>query len=239
MTKLPPVLFENDDLIALDKPAGMLSIPDRTQSSVSLKDLLIEKYGNIFTVHRLDRDTSGAIVFAKHEQSHKDLSAQFEMRETEKIYQGIVIGRPTMAMDTIDEPIAEHPAKNGTMIINQKGKPSITSYAVLEQFHGYAYLQFQIYTGRTHQIRVHMKHIGHPIVCDDLYGDGKALLLSSFKKKFKLSKDVEEERPLLSRLALHAAKLTIKLSSGEPLLLEAPLPKDLRATLEQLGKWNK
>ena len=101
-------------------------------------------------------------------------------------------------------------------------------------------MQFQIHTGRTHQIRVHMKHIGHPIVCDDVYGTAAPILLSSMKrKKFKLSKADEEERPLLSRLALHAWKLTFTDAEGKKVELEAPLSKDLRALLQQFEKWVK
>src|SRR5690606_28119535 len=125
-----------------------------------------EAYGNIFTVHRLDRETSGLIIFAKNEIAHKELSKQFEERETEKIYQGIVIGSLMEKKGTVDSRIAEHPAKNGTMIIHRQGKEARTDYEVLEDFGMYSLVQFQIHTGRTHQIRLHMKNIGHPIACD-------------------------------------------------------------------------
>ena len=105
----------------------------------------------------------------------------------------------------------------------------------METFRYFSWLQFQIHTGRTHQIRVHMKHIGHPIVCDELYGDAKPILLSSLKKKFKLSKNDEEERPILARLALHSFRLKFVLNTKE-LDLTAPLPKDMRACLQQLRK---
>ena len=101
----------------------------------------------------------------------------------------------------------EHPGKKGVMVTNKKGKPALTDYKVLETFGNYSLLQFRIHTGRTHQIRVHMKHIGHPIVCDVIYGTADPVLLSSIKKKFNLSKYEEEERPLFNRLALHAEKL--------------------------------
>jgi 23S rRNA pseudouridine1911/1915/1917 synthase len=106
----------------------------------------------------------------------------------------------------------------------------------LEQFRLYSWVQFQIHTGRTHQIRVHMQHIGHSIVCDDIYGDAKPVLLSSIKKNFKLAKIAEEEKPILSRLALHSFQLNFTYNDTA-YALEAPIPKDLRALLQQLKKW--
>ena len=229
---------ENNDWIALNKPSGLLSIPDREGKEVSLKVLLKEKLGDIFTVHRLDKDTSGLIIFAKNAEAHKHLSQQFEERNTKKIYLGLVNGSLPEKTGSVDAPIGEHPAKNGTMIVHRKGKEALTDYEVLEEFGAYSWLQFRIHTGRTHQIRVHAKEIGHPIVCDPLYGDGKPVLLSSLKlKKFKLSKDQEEERPLLNRLALHAHLLSFTGMNKEAVQLEAAVPKDLRALLQQLNKW--
>ena len=232
------IIQETDDFVVLNKPSGLLSIPDREGKEISLKVLLKEKYNDIYTVHRLDKDTSGLIVFAKNEAAHKHLSLQFEHRQTEKIYHGLVIGSPSEQKGSIDSPIGEHPAKNGTMIIHRKGKEALTDYEVIESFGIYTWIKFQIHTGRTHQIRLHTKEMGHPIVCDALYGDGKPVLLSSLKhKKFKLSKNELEERPLLNRLALHASTLSFTNSQGEKIALEAPLQKDLKALLQQLRKW--
>ncbi len=233
------VIEETENWVAVNKPSGLLSIPDREGKEVSLKTMLKEKYGNIFTVHRLDKDTSGLILFAKNDEVHKHLSRQFEESQTKKIYLGLVIGCPEKQQGSIDSPIAEHPAQNGTMIIHRKGKESLTDYEVLENFGIYSFLQFRIHTGRTHQIRVHMKDIGHPIVCDNLYGDGKPVLVSSLKSKFKLSKNEEEERPILNRLALHAYQLSFTDIDGNIIELEAPLHKDMRATLQQLQKRKK
>ncbi len=232
-----PTLFESDDFVVLDKPSGLLSIPDREGKEPSLKSRLREKYGNIFTVHRLDRETSGVIIFAKNEATHKYLSKIFEERSVEKIYQGVVIGTPPQAKGTIDAPIMEHPTKPGLMVINRRGKTALTDYEVIETIGGYSLLQFNIRTGRTHQIRIHMQSIGNPIGCDDLYGDGKPVFLSAFKRSFKLSKSEESERPLLSRLALHSQSLRYTDANGTQHHFEAPLPKDLRALLQQLRKW--
>src|SRR4249920_1447854 len=210
------IIFENEDFLALNKPSGMLSVPDRTQSAESLKDILLKKYGQIYTVHRLDRGTSGVIVFAKSESFHQYLSIIFEERAVEKYYQGFVQGILQEKKGSINEPIAEHPAKNGKMVIFKKGKPSLTDYEVMEEFGLYSFLGFRIYTGRTHQIRVHMKHIGHPILCDELYGHEDPVFLSLFKRNFKHSKSEEEgERPLLSRLALHSQRLIFRDKSNQ------------------------
>jgi len=233
----PEIIFENNDFVAINKPAGLLSIPDREGKEVSLKNILKEKYGSIFTVHRLDRDTSGVIVFAKNEGAHKFLSKAFEERSVEKFYLGIVSGTLMEKKGSIDAPIMEHPAKYSVMVINRKGKQSLTDYEVLEDFNLYSLLQFQIHTGRTHQIRIHMQHIGHPVVCDETYGDGKPVLISSFKKKYKLSKSEDEEKPILNRLGLHSQRLHFIDEAGNDHNLEAPLPKDMRALLQQLRKW--
>jgi 23S rRNA pseudouridine1911/1915/1917 synthase len=233
----PEILFENEAFIAINKPAGTLSIPDRLGKEPSLKSWLRERYGNIFTVHRLDRETSGVIVFAKDETSHKFLSGIFEDREVEKLYQGIVQGTLPQPAGSIDQPIMEHPTKPGTMVVNRRGKASLTDYNVLEELGAYSVVQFRIHTGRTHQIRVHMQSLGHPIACDDLYGDGRPVLLSSIKRNFKLSRSEEQERPILARLGLHSQLLRFTDAAGAEHALEAPLPKDMRALLQQLRKW--
>ena len=230
------IIFENDQFIAVNKPSGLLSIPDRMGQEISLKDILKEKYGNIYTVHRLDKDTSGIIVFAKDEETHKQLSQLFEGREMEKYYVGLVYGNMMTERGSIDAPIMEHPGKATKMMTHAKGKISLTDYEVLESFRLYSWVQFRIHTGRTHQIRVHMQHIGHSVVCDAIYGDPKPVLLSTVKRNFKLAKSAEEERPILARLALHSKSLKFTLND-EQFEMEALTPKDLRALLQQLRKW--
>ena len=233
-----PIIFENDQFIVLNKPAGLLSIPDRTQSQISLKDMLRQKYSNIFTVHRLDRETSGIIVFAKEEATHKELSQLFEGREVEKYYEGLVHGILDPQSGSIDAPIMEHPGKKGTMIIHAKGKPSLTDYEALESFRSYTWTKFRIHTGRTHQIRVHLTYIGHSLVCDELYGDPQPIYVSALKRNYNLSKKEEEERPILKRIALHSSSLKFTLNN-EIFEFTAEAPKDLRALLQQLRKRNK
>ncbi len=231
------IIFENEKFVAVNKPSGLLTIPDRHDEMLnSLYKTLQQQYEKIFIVHRLDKDTSGIILFAKDEVTHKFLSQQFEQRNVEKYYQGIIQGSLQNKRGIIEESIMEHPIKKGMMIVHAKGKPSTTEYEMQEEYGIYSLVQFKIQTGRTHQIRVHMKHLGHPIACDELYGDLKPILLSSFKKKFKLSKHDEVERPMLSRLALHSYQLKFKDQNNKQFDLKAELPKDMRALLQQLKK---
>lgn len=215
----------------------MLTIPDRHDDmQSSLYKILQQEFEKIFIVHRLDRETSGLILFAKDEATHKYLSQLFEHRNVKKYYLGIVQGTLQNKKGIIDEPLMEHPVKKGMMVVHAKGKPSITEYEVQEEYGMYSLVRFQIYTGRTHQIRAHMKHLGHPIACDEIYGDPKPVLLSSFKKKFKLGKHDEEERPILSRLGLHSHELKFIDPDGNAFDLKGELPKDMRALLQQLNK---
>jgi 23S rRNA pseudouridine955/2504/2580 synthase/23S rRNA pseudouridine1911/1915/1917 synthase len=233
------LIFENNDLIAFSKPSGLLSIPDRYNAA--LPCLLHEaqrKYGKLFVVHRLDKDTSGLICFAKNEHSHRYLSQLFQDRKVVKSYLAIVQGVPLKPSFSIKAPIDAHPVQKGRMCIAKKGKPAHTDYETIEVWKNFALLKIQIHTGRTHQIRVHLQHIGHPVVGDAFYGSGESLFLSSFKKKFKLSEKEETERPLISRLALHSASLQFTAEDGTEMNLEAPLPRDMSAVLKQFSKWN-
>lgn len=235
---LPEVIYESSDLIAVNKPSGMLTIPDREQAH-SLKDILLEKYGSVFTIHRLDRDTSGVVLFAKNEISHKYYSSQFENRDIEKYYSAVVLGQPHQEAGEITGPIMEHPAQKGFMIVHRNGKASHTSYKVLEKHRAYSLVEFRLHTGRTHQIRVHAKDAGFPVACDPLYGDGLPVKLSTIKKKFKLAKSEDEERPILNRLALHAHRLVFSDPGGQNIELTAALPKEFTALMRQVSKWEK
>lgn len=230
------IVFEDERIIALNKPSGLLSIPDREGKDISLKRLLKEKYEEIYVVHRIDKDTSGLIVFAKDEETHKQLSQLFEERVIEKYYVGLVYGGFEQTTGHIDAPIAEHPHKN-KMLVHHTGKPSQTDYEVIESFKLLSWVKFRIHTGRTHQIRVHMQHINHSIVCDGLYGNADPIYISSLKHNYKLSKKEESEKPVLSRLALHSWQLKFELK-GKTYTLEADIPKDLKALLQQLRKRN-
>ena len=234
-------LYEDDDLIIVNKPAGLLVIPDRFNAELPCLNKLLEtKLGHkVWVAHRIDRDTSGVICFAKNEETHKHLSLIFQERDVNKFYAGIVTGIVVPEEERIENMIAEHPALNGKMIVAKKGKIAFTDYRVSEQWPLYALVQFQIHTGRTHQIRVHMQSIGHPIVCDELYGDGKPFYVSMIKRRYNQAKNEEEEKPLLSRLALHAYRLEFDKADGTHISIDATLPKDMAAMVNQLNKWTK
>lgn len=229
------IIYEDEQLIAINKPAHLLSIPDRYNSTKeNLKSALKEKYGEIFVVHRLDKETSGAIIFAKNEESHKFLNEQFQEGKAQKIYWAISI-MPQEPFGTVDNYIAESPYAPGTYVVAKKGKRAITEYKVLESFQKYALVEVKIATGRTHQIRVHMKHIGAPLLTDSKYGLAPQFMLSEVKR-IKKKRDVEE-RPLLSRTSLHSASLEVAHPIGhQKMTFNAPMPKDMSATINQLRK---
>lgn len=232
------ILFEDEQLLILNKPPRLLTIPDRYDPELAnLQDLLKKKYQDIWVVHRLDKETSGVICFAKTEAAHKTLSLQFEQRQVQKIYLGLLDGRLVGEKGIINKPIIS--GQKGKMQVAAKGKEALSLYTLKESFRNYSWTEIEIKTGRTHQIRVHFAAIGHPLAVDALYGRRTALFLSEFKgKKYKRSKD-REENPLISRVSLHASRLTIQHPiTNEVVNFEAPLPKDLRATLNQLRKWD-
>ncbi len=239
MPHRPEIMYQDESLIVAAKPPGMLSIPDRFDPhKPNLHDALAELFPRVWTVHRLDRETSGAIVFALDEAAHRSLSIQFERRTVEKTYLALVEGVPLPAGGVIEQPIGPHPGKPGQMTILRKGKYARTEYQVQESFRGFALVEAQILTGRTHQVRVHLASIGHPLVADPLYGRSEAMFLSQIKSKdFRMGK-FQEETPLLQRTALHAWRLCFDHPvTGERLSVEAPLPKDLKAAVNQLRKW--
>ena len=235
------ILHEDEALIIVNKPPNLLTIPDRFDpAKPNLYHWLLGEYGDkVFVVHRIDQETSGAICFARTEEAHRHLSQQFEKRTVEKIYLTLVEGHPDPPEGEIDKPIGAHPARSGMMTVTRNGKPALTLYRTIETFKAFSLLEADIKTGRTHQIRVHFKFIGHPLMIDALYGKRDAFYLSEIKgRSYNLNKH-KEERPLMSRTTLHAGKLTLEHPfSGERVAFEAPLHKDFNAVLNQLRKWN-
>ena len=234
------ILHEDEAILALNKPAGLLAVPDRfDKAKPDLMSLLqAARPGEwLANVHRLDFNTSGVFVVAKDQEAFRDLVRQFRERETRKMYAALVRGTPDISPLTIDLPIGRHPKVPGlARIDHSRGSEARSSINVRERFRGYALLEVVIETGRMHQIRVHVQAIGCPLVGDPDYG-GRPLLLSQIKSDYK-AKDEEPERPLLDRPALHAEKLTLtRPVSGEKLTLEAPWPKDLIVAVKQLRRF--
>jgi len=231
------VVFEDEDILVLNKPSGLLVLPDRYDLSVSnLFDLLNDRYGRIFVVHRIDKETSGLIVFAKSEESHRSLNHQFERRTTEKVYAAICVGESEKEGGEIDSPISGSPGRKGKMkTVPGEGKEASTLYKVIEHFAGYTVVEAQPKTGRTHQIRVHLSSINLPILGDSLYGGGNGFYLSAIKPGYRMK---EEEKPLLSRVALHARRLSFSHpKSGERVSFESELPKDMKIVLSYLRRF--
>lgn len=234
------ILYEDEALVVVNKPPGVLSIPGRSANQeASLLEMLNKRFDACFTVHRLDALTSGVICYARTPEAHKDLSLQFQNREVTKIYKALVEGIMHDDNGEIDKPIAAHNSISGRMVVSSKGKKALTHFNVVERFRSFTFLEADIKTGRTHQIRVHMAAIGHPLAVDNMYGTRGELFLSEIKLKGFRKGKFEEERPLMKRNALHASKLTISHpGNGEKMSFEAPLPKDFRAVLNQLRKWS-
>ncbi len=236
------IVFEDDDLVIVNKPAGLLTIPDRfSPDKPNLYHMLGHEFGQIFTVHRLDRETSGILLFTKTEAAHKEMSRQFMERTVDKIYYALVEGVMHQTVGIIDKPLGPHPTHPEKMAVVHGGKPSRTNYKVVETFKNFTLVECGIETGRTHQIRVHLHAIGYPMAVDALYGRQSAFYLSKIKlRKFKLSKEQEEELPIMSRTTLHAGRLVFNHpTTGERMAIEAGLPKDFGAVVNQLRKWGR
>ncbi len=241
---LPPVLFEDDALIAFDKPSGMLAGPDRrVKGGENLLDLVQAKMGKgVVTVHRLDAETSGLVLFAKTKPALDFVSGQFQSKTVVKLYHALVAGLPEKDEFTVDLVMKEDEAKPGTMcVVKKHGLTSLTEFSVREKFPrpagraSFAYVEGRPLTSRTHQLRLHLAVAGTPVLNDPLYGDETALMLSDLKRGYKGHTD---EKPLITRLALHAGALTFTHPlTREKITLVAPLPNDFEVALKYLRKF--
>lgn len=233
-------IYEHPEYVIVSKSAGLLSVPERFTDEISLKRILRDRYGEIYTVHRLDQYTSGLIIFARNQESHRIWNQMFQERKVIKKYLGIVEGRLRDQEGEVNEPILKLADQN-RVVINKRGKEALTAYKVLEQYGSHALLELGLHTGRTHQIRIHLKTLGFPLMVDSTYGRHEYFMVSSIKgaNKFHLEKGTKE-RPLLTRTPLHASFLSFEDPFDHEIRsFEAPVPKDMRATLYQLAKWDK
>ena len=208
------ILFEDSDVLAVDKPEGLAVVAERDLAKPCLVSLLAQQVPyKPFVVHRLDKEVSGVTLFAKNAEAHRALSEQFETRQVHKAYLALAHGLVEPDQGTIDQPIREF--GSGRMGIDPKGKPSVTKYKVLKALPNYTLLDVHPITGRRHQIRVHLYSIGHPVVGDVHYGD----------------KVVQK---LFGRLMLHALRVTFTAPSGQKTTVESPIPETFQQVLESL-----
>lgn len=247
------ILYEDDDLAVVNKPADMVVHPARGHWSGTLVGALAHRFAGQLSqnrgparpgvVHRLDRDTSGAIIIAKNDQAHAFLAAQFEQKRIQKEYFAITLGGIRSDREVVDAPIGRHPKYRVKMAIapdDPDAKPALTYFEVLERFRGFSAVRCLPKTGRTHQIRLHLLSLGCPILCDKLYGGRSTITreeLAGVVERGSKGKREEtpEPVPILARQALHARKITFELpSTRETISVEAPLPADLTETLEAL-----
>ena len=210
------ILFEDEDVVAVDKPEGLAAIPERNPEADSLLELLESRRDEkLYIVHRIDKDTSGVILFARNAPAHRFLNQQFEARQVDKTYLALVHGSVEQDSGTIDAPL--RPFGSGRVGVDaEKGKPSATDFGVVERYDSYTLVEAHPRTGRRHQIRVHLYHWGHPIVGDPLYGD------KATQGQFR-------------RLMLHARKVTLQLPCGADLTVEAPVPLSFHAICDDLS----
>jgi RluA family pseudouridine synthase len=255
------VLLEDDRIIAVAKPAGLATIPGRgeTDSVLQLlsRQLQIPCTGKadprLRIVHRLDKETSGVLLLAKDIDAQRRLSEQFQNNLIQKEYLAIVAGKPVENEGEIDGPLAPHPTRRDQMAISKQGRPARTQWRVERPLRAFTLLRVYPKTGKTHQIRVHLKSIGLPLAIDPLYnpprGENPArgetsmrgadtepgIYLSHHKRDYRPNA-FGQERPLIARLTLHAHKLQFIHPNGNPITIDCPPPKDFRATVMQLGK---
>ena len=228
------VIYSDEKILVCNKASGISVGGDRWDESKERLDKLMERdlgIPKIFTVHRIDMDTSGLVVFAKDKETHRSLSIAFEKRNILKRYTAVVHGRPSWKETLCELPLVPNGNKKHMTIIDKyQGKDSVTRFVCVLSVGNYSVFEVIPQTGRIHQIRVHAAAIGHPVVCDALYGKTNPVKLSSFKRGYR--GDAFEEKPLLRRLGLHASELT--LPDGK--VLTAPLHRDMSALIKQMKK---
>jgi len=239
------ILYEDDQLIVLNKPPGLIVHPVGPHRFNTLINALHLRYRDLENAdrdvvpklaHRIDRGTSGALVACKTGRHDRGAPIVFENMDVRKEYLAIAEGAIADDSGMIDLPIGPGPGPNpktSKRIVTDEGQPARTGYRVVERFGGFTLLELRLFTGRQHQIRVHLRAVGHPILCDSLYGERSELRLSDIREIGPGEEDVE----LLARQALHSWRIAFAHpSTGEEMTFEAPLPEDMRRTLEAMRK---
>ena len=246
------VIYEDQDLIVLNKQADMIVHPARGNTHGTLVNALAFYSDNLSSgtgefrpgiIHRLDKNTTGVLVVAKNDTAQWKIAKQFEHRQIKKNYLAVVHGTPELTADRISAPLGVHPRIREKYAIRPEiGKEAITFYEVLESFRGFSLLKLNPKTGRTHQIRVHLSYIKHPIVADDMYG-GKLIYpwqLQACPERSRRNTEPAVQEPVINRVALHASTLEFKHPTTEKIMkFEAPLPDDMQNLLDMLRKHRK
>jgi 23S rRNA pseudouridine955/2504/2580 synthase len=230
------IIFENENYVIINKPPFVSSLDERTTDrSLSILKLAREEYADIQLCHRLDKETSGALVLAKNAEAYRNLAMQFEHREVEKNYHAVVNGVHDFDSISVFLPIAALKDGTAVRIDRAKGKIAETVFFTLKTYNRYTLVKCMPITGRMHQIRVHLQCLKAPIVCDSTYG-GDYIFLSSLKRKFNLKQETEE-LPLIKRVALHAREIVFRDLDGTVVKTEAPYPKDFEVLVQKLEKF--
>lgn len=227
------ILYQDDDYIAINKPAFVATLEDRNDPH-NILSLAREYVAEAQVCHRLDKETSGVLIIAKHPEAYRALSMQFEKRKVSKQYHALCDGIHDFKELPIDLPI--YVTGKGTVKIDHRqGKDAYSVARTLVAYQQHSLVLCQPRTGRMHQVRIHLSSMGAPITGDEVYG-GKPLYLSAVKRHYNL-KQWEEELPLIKRIALHAHSLEFKGMDGKPIRVEAPYPKDFAVAVKQLQKY--
>lgn len=224
------IIFENEDYIVVNKPPFLATLEDRTPNTTNLLKIAKQHNPELQACHRLDKDTSGCLVFAKNAAAYRHVAMQFEAREVYKVYHAVAWGTHQFEEQFVNRSIVA--SAKGVAKLAPQGKPAETYFNTLETYARHTLVECLPVTGRLHQIRVHLAFLGAPIVGDDLYG-GEQVYLSSLKRGFNLKKNTEE-LPLIKRFALHSFNIGFVLLNGEPVKIEAPYPKDFAVLVKQL-----
>ncbi len=229
------IVFENENYVVINKPPFVASMQERTADrDQSILRLAREAYGDIQLCHRLDKETSGALVLAKNPEAYRNLAMQFEHREVQKEYHAVVNGVHDFDSVSVFLPIAVIKDGTAVRIDKAKGKLAETVFFTIQRFSKHTLVRCVPITGRMHQIRVHLQCLQAPIVCDPTYG-GDYIFLSQIKRKFNLKSETEE-LPLIKRVALHAHSIHFKDLDGQILSITAPYANDFEVLVNQLVK---
>src|ERR1700749_2403650 len=230
------ILYEDNDLIVINKPAFISSLDERGEGSeINILRMAKSYTADAQICHRLDKETSGSLIIAKNPEAYRSVSMQFEKRQVNKVYHAIIDGTHVFEDLLVDLPILNI-GKGSVSISRQDGKRAETWFQSLKFFKHYTLVECRPVTGRMHQIRIHLATQRASIAGDEMY-KGKPVFLSEIKRKFHLGKD-QEEQPIMKRFALHAYEVTFKLLNGKDLTIHAPYPKDFETLLKLLEKFD-